>query len=195
MYARMIRYSFVLTLIASAHGVAAQAPLDTTVIAWEEKVELINGLKETFPLFDLREYTNISFLEYHLPFVNALPDKLSNIIGLLKHGDFDHFLAQINAYEEQERANVELDTSALRYRYIPMSTIRSLGTNYTDLWTNFRRSYGKKSILYVSKPLFSKDAQLALIEIQTVHELESKNCKGFFAFTRSDGRWQLLKEL
>ena len=167
----------------------------TNVSGLDSKIEFLNSIQRSFNKFDISEYRNLSFTKYDMRFVEGYQKKLKKIQGELKTEDYDYFITQINEYENLERSNIEVDFKLIGFNYITDESLKNLGKTYDELWTNFRKKYGTKSLLSLSKPLLSKDAQLALIEIQAISETENHSNKELFAFKKINDQWIFLSEL
>ena len=166
-----------------------------TITAYDAKVEFLNGLKKSFTTIPIKDYKNVSFKAYDLRFADSYGDILKKINALLKPEDDEFFSSQINEYEILEKENVEINFQLKGFNYISSSELKSLGTTYDELWSNFRKKYGEKSVLILSKPLLSKDLKIALIEIQGISEAGKSANMALYAFKKTDNRWSLLSEL
>lgn len=167
----------------------------TSIIAKETKTEFLNSLRKSFTIADISDIKNITFTNYDLRFCEGYGAKLKKIKNEIKLEDYDFFIAQINEYERLEIDSIELDFKLTDFNFITQNEMLNLGRTYDVLWGNFIKKYGKKSLLRLSKPLLSKDLQLAILEIQVITESSINNGSVLYAFKKVNGVWVLLSEL
>ena len=167
----------------------------TSIIAKETKTEFLNSLRKSFTIADISDIKNITFTNYDLRFCEGYGAKLKKIKNEIKLEDYDFFIAQINEYERLEIDSIELDFKLQDFNFITQTEILNLGRTYDVLWENFIKKYGKKSLLRLSKPLLSKDLQLAILEIQVITESSINNGSVLYAFKKVNDVWVLLSEL
>jgi hypothetical protein len=165
------------------------------IIAKQTKTEFLNSLRNSFTIADISEIKNITFTNYDLRFCEGYGAKLKKIKTELKLEDYEFFIAQINEYEKLELDSIELDFKLQDFNFITQTEMLNLGRTYGVLWENFIKKYGKKSLLRLSKPLLSKDLQLAILEIQVITESSINIVSELYAFKRVNGAWVLLSEL
>ena len=165
------------------------------VIAKQTKTEFLNSLRKSFTIADISEIKNITFTNYDLRFCEGYGAKLKKIKNEIKLEDYEFFIAQINEYEGLEIDSIELDFKLQDFIFITQTEMLNLGRTYDVLWGNFIKKYGKKSLLRLSKPLLSKDSQLAILEIQVITESSINNGSVLYAFKKVNGVWVLLSEL
>lgn len=167
----------------------------TSIIAKETKTEFLNSLRKSFTIADISDIKNITFTNYDLRFCEGYGAKLKKIKNEIKLEDYEFFIAQINEYERLEIDSIELDFKLPDFNFITQTEMLNLGRTYDVLWGNFIKKYGKKSLLRLSKPLLSKDLQLAILEIQVITESSINNGSVLYAFKKVNGVWVLLSEL
>lgn len=165
------------------------------IIALQTKTEFLNSLRKSFTIADISEIKNITFTNYGLRFCEGYGAKLKKIKNEIKLEDYEFFIAQINEYERLEIDSIELDFKLPDFNFITQTEMLNLGRTYDVLWENFIKKYGKKSLLRLSKPLLSKDLQLAILEIQVITESSINKVSELFAFKRVNGVWVLLSVL
>jgi hypothetical protein len=165
------------------------------IIAKQAKTEFLNSLRNSFTIADISEIRNITFTNYDLRFCEEYGAKLKKINSELKPEDYEFFIAQINEYEKLEIDSMELDFKLQDFNFITQTEMLNLGRTYDVLWGNFIKKYGEKSLLRLSKPLLSRDFQLAILEIQFITESSINIVSELYAFKRVNGEWVLLSEL
>jgi hypothetical protein len=165
------------------------------IIAKQAKTEFLNSLRNSFTIADIPEIRNITFTNYDLRFCEEYGAKLKKINSELKPEDYEFFIAQINEYEKLEIDSMELDFKLQDFNFITQTEMLNLGRTYDVLWGNFIKKYGEKSLLRLSKPLLSRDFQLAILEIQFITESSINIVSELYAFKRVNGEWVLLSEL
>jgi hypothetical protein len=188
----MIKYLLILIFFFSCSSKKNQV---IPISGLKSKSEFLNNIQKSFTKIDIKDFKNITFTNYDLRFSDTYQVKLKKIQNELKIEDYEFFISQINEYEKLEKDKIEIEFGLQKFNYILKSDMEKLGTTYNELWTNFRKKYGKKSLLQFSKPLFSKDLQLAIIEIQVISDSENFRSKDLYAFKKINNNWILLAEL
>ena len=155
----------------------------------------LNNFQHTIADLSLDSCKLITFSRYNYHFLDKYQEQIAHLYPSFSSDDYKFIITQINNYEDEENKNIEANIRLRKLTLINESEIKALGTTYTTFWESFHKHFGSVPFIECSKPLFSKNLDYVVMEIDVKAKPTTNFVKGVYVFKRVNSKWTYFKKL